>query len=60
MVDPLRVRSVLDRLGREIAALRRLAAQDTGALLADDDLLAGVKYRFVVAIEASSTSCKLG
>ncbi len=31
---------------------RRLAKRDTDALLADEDVLAGVKYRFVVAIEA--------
>lgn len=52
MVDPLRVQTLLDRLGREITALRRLAKRDTDALLADEDVLAGVKYRFVVAIEA--------
>ncbi len=52
MVDPLRVQTLLDRLGAEIAALRRLAKRDTDALLADEDVLAGVKYRFVVAIEA--------
>lgn len=52
MVDPLRVQTLLDRLGTEITALRRLARRDTEALLADEDVLAGVKYRFVVAIEA--------
>lgn len=52
MVDPLRIQTLLDRLGREITALRRLAKRDTDALLADEDVLAGVKYRFVVAIEA--------
>jgi len=52
VVDPLRVQTLLDRLGQEIAALRRLAALDQPALLADDDLLAAVKYRFIVAIEA--------
>lgn len=52
MVDPLRLRTLLDRLGTEIVALRRLAERDTEALLADEDVLAGVKYRFVVAIEA--------
>lgn len=51
MVDPLRVQTLLDRLGTEITALRRLARRDTEALLADEDVLAGVKYRFVVAIE---------
>lgn len=51
MVDPLRVRTMLDRLGHEIAALRRLARRPTEELLDDDDLMAAVKYRFVVAIE---------
>lgn len=51
MVDPGRVRRLLDRLGTEIGHLRRLSALDRGDLLADGDLLAGVKYRFVVAIE---------
>lgn len=52
MVDPLRVQTLLDRLGEEISALRRLAKRDEDVLLADEDVLAGVKYRFVVAIEA--------
>lgn len=52
VVDPLRVQTLLDRLGREIIALRRLAKRDRADLLADDDILAAVKYRFVVAIEA--------
>lgn len=52
MVDALRVVALLDRLGTEIVALRRLARRETDALLADEDVLAGVKYRFVVAIEA--------
>ena len=51
MVDELRVRQMLDRLGAEIDALRRLARRDAGELLRDDDLLAAVKYRFIVAIE---------
>ncbi|MBA2323483.1 MAG: DUF86 domain-containing protein [Pseudonocardiales bacterium] len=42
---------MLDRLGAEITALRRLAARSTEELLGDDDLLAAVKYRFVIAIE---------
>ena len=50
MVDELRVRALLDRLGNEIDALRRLAARDRDDLLADDDLLAAVKYRFIIAI----------
>lgn len=51
VVDPLRVPALLDRLGQETGALHRLPGRD--GLLADDDLLAGVKYRFVVAIETS-------
>ena len=51
MVDELRERQMLDRLGVEIDALRRLARLDAGELLRDDDLLAAVKYRFIVAIE---------
>ena len=51
MVDELRLRALLDRLGSEIEALRRLAARDRDDLLADDDLLAAVKYRFIIAIE---------
>lgn len=53
MVDPLRLRALLDRLAAETAALRRLSQRSAADLLADDDVLAGVKYRFVVAIEAS-------
>lgn len=51
MVDPGRMRRLLDRLGDELAALRRLAERDPADLLADPDLLAGVKYRFIVVIE---------
>lgn len=52
MVDPLRVQTLLDRLGAEITALARLAGLPADVLLADEDKLAAVKYRFVVAIEA--------
>ncbi len=51
MVDPGRVRALLDRLAEELSHLRALAARDPAGLLADPDLLAAVKYRFVVAIE---------
>ena len=51
MVDELRVRALLDRLGEEIDALRRLGTRERDDLLADDDLLAAVKYRFIIAIE---------
>lgn len=50
MVDPGRLRALLDRLREETGDLRRLAARE-GDLLAQPDLLAAVKYRFVVAIE---------
>ncbi len=52
MVDPGRLRALLDRLARELAELRRLAALAPADLLADPDRMAAVKYRFVVAIEA--------
>jgi uncharacterized protein YutE (UPF0331/DUF86 family) len=51
MVDPLRLRALLERLADEVADLRRLASYDTAALLADRDKLKSVKYGFVVAIE---------
>jgi len=51
VVDPLRVQTLLDRLGSEITALERLARRSADELLADDDLLAAVKYRFVVCTE---------
>ena len=41
----------VDRLAEELSHLRALAARGPDALLADPDLLAAVKYRFVVAIE---------
>ena len=52
MVDPLRLAALLDRLRTELIALRRLAALPPSTLADDDDLLAAVKYRFIVAIEA--------
>ena len=50
MVDPERLRALLDRLHEETGHLRRLAGRDD-ASLTDPDVLAAVKYRFVVAIE---------
>jgi uncharacterized protein YutE (UPF0331/DUF86 family) len=50
MVDPGRLRALLDRLREETEQLRRLAASDERSL-AEPDALAAVKYRFVVAIE---------
>jgi uncharacterized protein YutE (UPF0331/DUF86 family) len=51
MVDPGRLRALLDRLGEELSHLRRLSERPPAQVLADPDLLAAVKYRFVVAIE---------
>ncbi len=51
MVDPGRLRALLDRMGEETGHLRRLAEHPPEELLADPDRLAAVKYRFVVAIE---------
>ncbi|HXF71170.1 MAG TPA: hypothetical protein VNO79_01000 [Actinomycetota bacterium] len=45
MVDPGRIRSLLDRLAEERSHLRALAARDPAALVADPDLLPAVKYR---------------
>lgn len=52
MVDPGRLRALLDRIGEETRHLERLASLPGERLLADPDLLAAVKYRFVIAIEA--------
>lgn len=51
MVDPARLRRLLDRIGVELSHLRRLAGR--ADLAGDADRLAGVKYRFIVAIEAA-------
>lgn len=51
MVDPARLRSLLERLRAEVDDLRRLAQLDRSILLADRDKLKSVKYGFVVAIE---------
>lgn len=51
MVDPGRIRALLDRLAEEITHLRRLASLDVQDLLADPDRVAAVKYRFIVVIE---------
>lgn len=50
MVDPARLARRVHRLREETAALRRLAARDRDEPL-DDDGLAAVMYRFVVAAE---------
>jgi uncharacterized protein YutE (UPF0331/DUF86 family) len=57
VVDPGRLRSLLDRIGAESQHLTRLAGLDTGELIADSDRMAAVKYRFIVAIEAAIDCC---
>lgn len=51
MVDPARLRRLLERLAAETAELRRLASRPDAELLGDPDLLAAAKYRAIVAIE---------
>lgn len=51
MVDPGRVRRLLDRLRLETQRLRALAARPADDLLADDVAMAAVQFRFVIAIE---------
>lgn len=51
MVDPGRLRAMLDRLETEVRHLRRMAKEPAEELLDDTDRLASIKYRFVVAIE---------
>lgn len=58
MLDPSRLRALLDRVAEETVALRRLAAREDADFEAEPDLLAAVKYRFVVAIEASIDACR--
>lgn len=58
MVDAGRLRALLDRVAEETTALRRLSARDDADFAGDPDLLAAVKYRFVVAIEASIDACR--
>lgn len=58
MADEVRLRSLLDRIGDELTQLRRLAEMDPADLLANPDLVAAVKYRFIVAIEAAIDICR--
>lgn len=51
MASPPRLHALLDRIGEETAHLRRLSVLTLEEL--EPDLIASVKYRFVVAIEAS-------
>jgi uncharacterized protein YutE (UPF0331/DUF86 family) len=58
MVDEARLRGLLDRIGDELSQLRRLSTLEPRQLLADGDLVAAVKYRFIVAIEAAIDTCR--
>src|SRR5437868_1189575 len=51
MVDPARVRALLDRLDEELVELRRFAALNPEDLLSDRARMGAVKYGFIVAIE---------
>lgn len=53
MVDPRRIRQLLDRIADEEAHVRRLAGLDSDHLLENHDLLSAVKYGFVVIIESA-------
>lgn len=51
MVDVERLSALLDLLKEETTHLRRLAQLSQEEVLADTDIMASIKYRFVVAIE---------
>ncbi len=55
MVDPRRIRQLLDRIAEEETHLHQLAEMDSEQLLADHTRMHAVKYGFVVAIEAAWT-----
>ncbi len=57
MVDERRLADLLERIADQLNHLHRLATMDAEELLGDEDLLAAVKYRFIVAIEASVEAC---
>ena len=59
MADNGRLRGLLIRIGDELEHLHRLAALTAEDLRRDPDRLAGVKYRFMVAIEASIDASRL-
>ena len=59
MADNGRLRGLLIRIGDELEHLHRLAALTAEDLRRDPDRLAGVKYRFIVAIEASIDASRL-
>lgn len=53
MVDPRRIRHLLDRIAEEERHLRRLAKNGREGLLADHDRLHAAKYGWVVAVESA-------
>jgi len=52
VVDAGRLRSLLERVREELGHLQRLAGLQPNEVLSDPDLMAAVKYRFIVAIES--------
>jgi len=53
MVDPLRLRALLERLRDEVDDLQRLSQYGADVLLTDRDKLKSVKYGFAVLAEAA-------
>lgn len=51
MVDPERLRRVLQRVSDDLTVLRSYAAEDRPALRSDPARLGHVKYLFVTALE---------
>lgn len=58
MVDETRLLALLERVASETRELRRLAAMSDAELASGSDLLAAVKYRFIVAVEAAVDTCR--
>jgi hypothetical protein len=50
VVDPERLRRILQRVGEDISILHEYGARKPAALLADTALLGHIKYLFVTAI----------
>jgi len=59
MADNGRLQGLLARVGDELQHLRRLSSLTADELRSDPDRIPGVKYRFVVAIEASIDASRL-
>ncbi len=51
MVDERRLRRLLQGIRDDLVFLDRFAGQDVDAIISDDIVLAGIKYRFITAIE---------